>query len=335
MMPAIQLLDPEKAHRLGIILGKYNLVPKAFISDSNFLESTVIGIKFPNPIGIAAGYDKNGEAVESLFRMGFGYVEVGSITPKPQPGNPKPRVFRVPEISGIINRYGFNSDGFEAVYERLSKLSPPGKRKGVLGVNLGKNKDSKQPINDYVLGVQKFGPLADYLVINISSPNTPGLRDLQHKMELENLTSAIIKERNNLPGQHKPPILLKISPDLTLEDKKDIVAVISKDKNRVDGLIICNTTTSRPSGVECKHINEQGGLSGQPLKDLATSSIKDFALLTKGKLPIIGVGGIRCGIDAKEKIYAGASLVQIYSSFAYEGPPIVRRISSELENELK
>lgn len=335
VMPVFRRLDPETAHNMAVIAAKYHLVPKTKIKDSKLLESQVFDMQFKTPIGLAAGFDKNGEAVEGLFKMGFSFVEVGSITPLPQPGNPKPRVFRLPEDKGIINRYGFNSDGHNAVYERLSQLPPPGKRQGVLGINLGKNKTSDDPLEDYCLGVKKFGPIADYLVVNISSPNTPGLRALQHREQLEKLLNAVLEAKDSLPEGHRPPILIKIAPDLTEEDKHDIANVILSKKQHISGLIISNTTVTRPSTLQCEEKKEAGGLSGEPLKSLATSTIRDIYHLTGGCLPIIGVGGISSGEDAYEKIRAGASLVQLYSGLIYHGPPLVKKITDELDELLR
>ncbi|XP_064118696.1 dihydroorotate dehydrogenase (quinone), mitochondrial-like isoform X2 [Macrobrachium nipponense] len=335
VMPVFRRLDPETAHNMAVMAAKYHLVPKTKIKDSKLLESQVFDMKFKTPIGLAAGFDKNGEAVEGLFKMGFSFVEVGSITPLPQPGNPKPRVFRLPEDKGIINRYGFNSEGHDAVYERLSQLPPPGMRQGVLGINLGKNKTSDDPLEDYCLGIKKFGLIADYLVVNISSPNTPGLRALQNREQLEKLLNAVVEAKDSLPEGHRPPILIKIAPDLTEEDKYDIANVILSKKQHISGLIISNTTVTRPSTLQCEEKKEVGGLSGEPLKSLATNTIRDIYHLTDGCLPIIGVGGISSGEDAYEKICAGASLVQLYSGLIYHGPPLVKKITDELDELLR
>ncbi|KAK8747330.1 hypothetical protein OTU49_016753, partial [Cherax quadricarinatus] len=335
VMPMLHKLEPETAHNVAVMAAKYNLVPEVNLKESELLESRVLNLLFKTPIGLAAGFDKNGEAVEGLFKMGFSFVEVGSVTPLPQPGNPKPRVFRLKEDLAIINRYGFNSDGHEAVYERLSQLPPPGHRKAVLGVNLGKNKNSVDHVQDFILGVKKFGPVADYLVINISSPNTPGLRNLQHREELGKLVSAVVTARDSLSGTHKPPLLLKIAPDLSDDDKKDIASVILKNENRIDGLIVSNTTVTRPLWLESAERQEVGGLSGQPLKSLATHTVTDMYRLTRGLIPIIGVGGVASGQDAYEKICAGASLVQVYTGLVYHGPLLVHRITNELEDLLR
>ena len=287
-----------------------------------------------NPLGIAAGFDKQGEAVEGLNSIGFGFVEIGSVTPLPQPGNPTPRVFRLKADEAIINRYGFNSEGHQQVFDRLQALRKKGDFKGVLGINLGKNKSSASPLEDYVQGVKKFGPIADYLVINISSPNTPGLRDLQGKKELAQLLTAVLAARNQLAGNVKVPILLKISPDLNKQDIEDIASVISQQPCQVDGLIVCNTTTSRENLKESELAAETGGLSGAPLRSKSTQLIAEMYQQTGGKVPIIGVGGINNGKDALEKLEAGASYLQFYTAFIYHGPPIVEKIKSELSQLL-
>nr|CAG4643312.1 EOG090X08P9 [Ilyocryptus agilis] len=293
-------------------------------------------MNFPNPLGIAAGFDKHGEGMQGLHRIGFGFVEVGSVTPAPQEGNDKPRVFRLLEDNAIINRYGFNSEGHEAVLSRV-KAECVRQDRPIIGVNLGKNKLSESAADDYVSGVAKFGSVADYLVINVSSPNTPGLRGLQRKAELEELIGRTIEARNvqSVTTTRRTPLLLKVAPDLSEEEKKVIANVILQDKFRVDGIIVCNTTVSRPSDLKSCHKSETGGLSGQPLRDMSTQCIKDFYRLTRGTIPIVGVGGIASGQDAFDKIRAGASLVQLYTSFAFQGPPIVPKIKAELDALLK
>lgn len=290
-------------------------------------------MKFENPLGIAAGFDKHGEAVEGLDDIGFGFVEIGSVTPESQPGNIHPRVFRLVDDKAIINRYGFNSDGHEAVFERLAELREKKNFRGILGINLGKNKISQNASEDYIKGIRRFGPIADYLVINISSPNTPGLRNLQSKKELQNLLTDVIKCRDSFASG--TPIFLKLAPDLTAVEKKEIVNVVRLNECRIDGLIISNTTTDRPNLKDEAQSNEVGGLSGAPLNQMSTKMIAEMFKLTGGQIPIIGVGGITSGQDAFEKITAGASLIQIYTSFAYYGPPIVTRIKMDLHILLK
>ena len=356
-MPFLQnsvVKDAEKAHRLAIWAAKNNLLiapPSVrkeikMKQENPMLATTVFGIKFPNPVGIAAGFDKNAEAVEGMHNLGFGFVEIGSVTPKPQPGNPMPRVFRLNEDKAIINRYGFNSDGHDVVFQRLetlhAKYSDMGstkERKPIIGINLGKNKTSPvDSVQDYVDGVYKFGGIADYLVINISSPNTSGLRSLQERDQMKHLIKEVIKARNSLQlpkDSKKPPVVIKIAPDLTKEDKVDIAGVIMSSDYEIDGLIVSNTTISRPSSLKSELKSETGGLSGQPLKELSTQAISDMYKLTKGKVPIIGVGGVGSGQDAFDKIAAGASLVQLYTSFVYIGPPVAAKINRELEKILQ
>ncbi|CAH0553774.1 unnamed protein product [Brassicogethes aeneus] len=333
IMPVIHFLPAEGAHNLAVMCSKYRIFPTSLYKDPESLSVRLFNKKFSNPIGIAAGFDKNGEAVLGLKDLGFGFVEIGSVTPVPQPGNEKPRVFRLLEDKAVINRYGFNNDGHDAVYERIKNIKSSG-FDGILGVNLGKNKTSTDAINDYVQGIKKFGPVADYLVINVSSPNTPGLRSLQSKESLRELFCALVETRNGL--EEKPPLLLKLAPDLSFQERKDVAEVIQKPECKVDGLIISNTTIERPSSlINVSDKNETGGLSGKPLKQVSTEMIRDMARLTHRSVPIIGVGGISTGQDAYEKIKAGASVVQIYTSLVYEGPPIVDKIKKELVLLLK
>lgn len=286
-----------------------------------------------NPIGIAAGFDKNGEAVEGLNHLGFGFVEIGSVTPFYQAGNEKPRVFRLEKDEAIINRYGFNSDGHEKVWHRLQQLRTNRRFDGVIGVNLGKNKSSDNAVNDYVEGLKLFAPVADYLVINISSPNTPGLRLMQQKDTLKKLLAEVVSTNRSL--DFPKPIFLKLSPDLNDAELKDICAIIKKKECKVDGLIISNTTTNRSMVLHSQEQREEGGLSGRPLKEKSTKMIEDTFRLLDGKCVIIGVGGISSGRDVFEKILAGASAVQIYTSFVYQGPPIVTNLKKELDELLK
>ncbi|XP_015368075.1 PREDICTED: dihydroorotate dehydrogenase (quinone), mitochondrial [Diuraphis noxia] len=335
VIPAFFSCDPEKAHSLLIFSGKYGLIPKSSFKDPSMLKTKLWDLNFSNPIGLAAGLDKQGEITKALKDVGFGFVEVGSITPLPQPGNEKPRVFRLLDSQAIINRYGFNSDGHNVVFERLKKLKQNQNFDGIVGVNLGKNKESENAVSDYVKGIEKFAPVADYFVINISSPNTPGLRNLQNKKDLMNLLSNVIEARNQVCGEHKIPLLLKIAPDLTDQDKKDIANVIDDEKCKVDGLIISNTTVKRIGVYDNPNALEPGGLSGKPLQEESTKLISEFYRLTNGKIPIIGVGGVFNGQDAYAKIRAGASLIQIYTSFIYNGPSVIVNIKKELENLLR
>ncbi|XP_014208444.1 dihydroorotate dehydrogenase (quinone), mitochondrial [Copidosoma floridanum] len=326
-MPLARLINPEVAHRIAVVTTKLGLSPVQKTSDPPVLKTTLWGLEFENPLGMAAGFDKHAEAVQGLCKMGFGFVEIGSVTPEPQPGNPKPRVFRLPEDKALINRYGFNSEGHEVVHKRLQNLKQSKDFQGIIGVNLGKNKTSEDAAHDYVSGILRFSDVADYFVVNVSSPNTPGLRSLQAKKELEELLTRVNEARQKT--ERKPPLLLKIAPDLTSEEKKDIAEVVLGKETRTDGIIVSNTTLSRDN-LQNPHKNEAGGLSGAPLGELSTGTIADMHRLTSGKLPIIGVGGIFDGASAYSKIKAGASLIQIYTSFAYHGPPIVSKIKREL-----
>ncbi|XP_046753034.1 dihydroorotate dehydrogenase (quinone), mitochondrial [Diprion similis] len=331
VMPVVRRIDAEKAHNVAVFATKFALVSSGAYEDPARLKTTVWGLDFSNPIGMAAGFDKQGEAVSGLHKIGFGFVEVGSVTPQPQDGNPKPRVFRLTEDKAVINRYGFNSDGHEVVYERLRNVKNGTEFVGVVGVNLGKNKTTSNHVQDYVEGVKKFGEVADYFVINVSSPNTPGLRSLQAKDNLEELISNVKAASENLPK--KPPLLVKLAPDLSDQERQDVADVINSSKCRVDGLVISNTTIDR-SNLTSSEKEENGGLSGAPLANLSTAMIADMYRRTHGKIPIIGVGGIFSGADAYEKIKSGASLVQIYTSYIYHGPPIVNRIKRELDELL-
>nr|XP_020643953.1 dihydroorotate dehydrogenase (quinone), mitochondrial [Pogona vitticeps] len=339
LMPVLQwLVGPETAHTLAVRLVALGVVPWCGRHvDSEALEVQVFGRRFRNPVGLAAGFDKHGEAVDGLFKMGFGFVEVGSVTPEAQEGNPRPRVFRLPEDQAVINRYGFNSHGHAVVERRLRarqetqrQLSEAGRP---LGINLGKNKASVDAVADYAAGVRALGPLADYLVVNVSSPNTPGLRTLQGKTELRLLLAKVLAERDALASEPKPAVLVKIAPDLTAQDKRDIASVICE--LGVDGLVVTNTTVSRPRTLRGDLRGEAGGLSGAPLRQLSTQTVSDMYHLTQGRVPIIGVGGISNGQHALEKIRAGASLVQMYTALTYRGPPVVQAVKRELEALLR
>lgn len=334
LQPLSQLLNPELAHTIGVSAFKYGLFPAQSDSDSELLKTEFLNNKLSNPIGIAAGFDKHGDAVIGLKNAGFSMVEIGSVTPLPQPGNPKPRVFRLPEDKAVINRYGFNSEGYDNVYNKIKYLDKSLLASTLLGINLGMNKLSDNPVKDYCLGIQKFWNVADYFVINVSSPNTPGLRSLQARDVLSKLLTEVNKVRNEMLPKKNIPLLLKLAPDLTEQDKKDIAAVITKKGSQVDGLIISNTTIDRPQLVHQDMCQEPGGLSGKPLASKSTEMIKDMYKLTQGKVPIVGVGGIFTGQDAYEKILAGASVVQIYTALIYHGPPIVNKIKQELADLL-
>ncbi len=293
------------------------------------VSSQLFGLTFNNPIGLAAGFDKHGTVVQPMLDLGFGFVEIGTVTPQAQPGNPKPRMFRLTEDRALINRYGFNSVGAEQVAENLAQSIQPG-TKGIVGVNVGKNKTTEHAVDDYVQGIRILGPLADYLVINISSPNTPGLRDLQHKDALQPLLEACLSARDALA--RRVPLLVKLAPDLS-DDEITQVAQLCLQL-QVDGLIVSNTTNVRPDDLLSYHRGELGGLSGAPLKDKSTHCIRQVYAATNGELPIIGVGGIESGKDVYEKLSAGASLVQVYSPLVYHGPGLVSRLRHELAEHM-
>ncbi|XP_075975457.1 dihydroorotate dehydrogenase 2 [Anticarsia gemmatalis] len=335
LQPLSQLLSPELAHKLGVAAIKYGFFPPEKKDDPQVLKTKFLNYDLNNPIGIAAGFDKHGDAVIGLRKLGFSIVEIGSVTPEAQPGNPKPRVFRLPEDKAVINRYGFNSEGFDKVYKKIDSIEKTLLDKGLLGINLGKNKLSQSPTEDYTLGIKKFSDVADYFVINISSPNTPGLRALQKKEELQTLLTEINKTREVVQTKNKPPLLLKLAPDLSSEEMREIVSVISKPECKVDGLIISNTTVDRSALNNTQFKNEVGGLSGKPLTYKSTEMIREMYKMTKGKVPIVGVGGVFSGQDAYEKILAGANAVQIYTALIYHGPPIVSKIKTELAELLQ
>lgn len=318
------------AHRLTIRALAAGLGPRDRGPEDPILGSSLWGRRFPNPVGIAAGFDKNAEAYRAVLRLGFGFAEIGSVTPRPQAGNPKPRLFRLSEDRAVINRMGFNNDGVEAVARRLAGR---GTLPGPLGVNLGKNKDSADAAADYVRGVQALAPYADYLVVNVSSPNTPGLRALQGREPLAALIAAVKRARAETCPTAPPPLLVKIAPDLQSEDKADIAAVALA--SGIDGLIVSNTTLARPGSLRGADRGEAGGLSGAPLFEPSTALLAEMYRLTQGRLPLIGVGGIASGADAYAKIRAGASLVQLYSALVFEGPGLVRRIKRELAQNLR
>jgi dihydroorotate dehydrogenase len=320
LRPLFFALDAERAHRLTI--GALKAIPPGEPPrEDPRLAIRVAGLDFPNPVGLAAGFDKDAEVSARMLGFGFGFVEVGTLTPRPQAGNPRPRLFRLAEDRAVINRMGFNNGGFERAKVRLA-----GRRRGIVGVNVGANKDSGDRIADYAAGAREMGPFADYLAINISSPNTPGLRALQDKGALAELLAAVGEARSGAT-----PIFLKVAPDLDGEEMDD-VARTAMDAG-VDALIVANTTVSRPP-LRSKHSGEAGGLSGAPLKELALRRLKDFRAATGGTMPLIAVGGIETGADAYARILAGASLVQLYTALVYQGPGVARRIAGELRSLL-
>lgn len=324
--PLLFQLDAERAH--GMTIAGLKTVPMGAAPKSDpILKTNFAGLEFPNPIGMAPGFDKNGEVPDALIRLGFGYAEVGTLTPKQQAGNPKPRVFRLIEDKAVVNRLGFNNEGQGKAIPRLKRMRDR-MGNGVLGINIGANKDSDDRIADYVTGVHNMAPLADYLTVNISSPNTPGLRALQDKGALQELLSAVMEAR----GKNTVPVFLKVAPDLEPADVDDIVDVVSTQK--LDALIVSNTTITR-NNLTSRNQKETGGLSGEPLKEMAQQRLKDFRSASGGKIPLIGVGGIATARDAYDRIRAGASLIQLYTGMIYEGPTIARCMASELAKLLK
>ena len=318
--PILFRLEAERAH--GLAIAALKMAPgTALAAQDSPLATCVAGLHFPNPLGMAAGFDKDAEVPDALLGLGFGFAEVGSITPLPQPGNPRPRLFRLVEDRAVINRMGFNNGGMDAARARLAERAG---RAGVVGVNIGANKDSPDRIADYALMARAMAPYAAYLAVNISSPNTPGLRALQDESALGGLLDAVLEAR----GGNGPPVFLKVAPDLEPADV-DAIARIAMDR-RLGALIVSNTTVSRPP-MQSRHAGEAGGLSGAPLRDLAQQRLRDFRKATGGAMPLVGVGGIATPEDAWARIRAGASLVQLYSSMVYEGPGIARTIPRGLE----
>lgn len=318
VFPLLTRLDPERAHNLTIWALRNGFGPERKDEDNPRLHQSLWGLDFPNPVGISAGFDKNAEVFDPLLRVGFGFVEVGTVTPRPQSGNPKPRLFRLREDGALINRMGFNNDGLDPVIARLSN-----RRGGVVGVNIGINKDCTDAERDYALAAGRLAPLADYLVINVSSPNTPGLRALQDKSALRGLVRRVQTAlRDSVPKP--PPLLVKIAPDLTIEDERDIADVAMT--LGLQGLIVSNTTIDRTTPLASPHGGEGGGLSGRPLFEQSTALLTRMYRMTEGTVPIIGVGGICTARDAYEKIRAGASLVQLYSALTLQGPTLLSEI---------
>ena len=324
------LLDPETAHGMSIAALKSGLVPACRVSADPRLRQTVAGLDFANPIGMAAGFDKNAEVPEALLKLGFGFTEIGTVTPKAQSGNPRPRIFRLVEDEGVINRLGFNNEGHEAALRRLQAV----RGNGIIGVNIGANKDSVDRIADYVVGIRRFYSVASYFTANISSPNTPGLRDLQARESLSALLSAVLAVRDEEAAKagKRTPVFLKIAPDLTEEGMDDIAAETLS--HALDGLIISNTTLSRDGLKDQRQAKEAGGLSGKPVFEKSTVVLAKMRRRVGSALPIIGVGGVSSAETALEKIKAGADLVQLYSCMVYEGPGLPGQIVTGLSKLL-
>ena len=326
LRPFIFNLDPEVAHDLAIKSLRFNPFPdKIFeVEDEGMLNIELLGKKFPNPIGLAAGFDKSAEAYNSLLKLGFGFIEIGTVTPIKQYGNPKPRIFRLEDDEALINRLGFNNDGIDIIKNRIKSQG----KKGILGINIGPNKNTEDKKNDFILGLKSFFDISDYVTINISSPNTEGLRDFHNHEKLHNLLVAL----NKIKKEKKTniPLLLKVSPDIEDSDISEIVKV--SIKNNISAIILTNTTNGN---LKSKFKDEEGGLSGKPLQEISTYMIKKFFKELNGTIPIIGVGGINSGRSAYEKIVAGASLLQLYTGFIYKGPLVVKNIKKDLINILK
>jgi dihydroorotate dehydrogenase len=324
--PLLHALDPEDAHGLAIRMLKFAPLPQAAPDDER-LATRVCGLNFKNPIGMAAGFDKNAEVPDALLRLGFGFVEVGTVTPLPQPGNARPRLFRLDADGGVINRLGFNSQGADAVLARLAARANSG---GIIGVNIGANKDAPDRVVDYVRLIERFAPVASYVTINISSPNTPGLRNLQQAAVLDDLLARVVEARERVTRNAGPtPVLLKIAPDLSLGDLDDVVGVARA--RRVDGMIVGNTTVARPPSLrETALAAEAGGLSGRPLLPLATRMLAETYVRVEDVFPLIGAGGIDSGASALAKIRAGASLIQVYSALVFRGLALIGEIKAAL-----
>ncbi len=323
--PVMRAFDPEDAHKLALAGLKFLPQPPA-ITDDPRLAIRAFGLNFTNPIGMAPGFDKNADAPDGILRLGFGFVEVGTVTPLPQAGNPRPRVFRLSADEAVINRLGFNNDGENRVLTRLAARASHG---GIVGVNIGANRDSKDRVADYVRLIESFAPVSSYVTVNVSSPNTPGLRDLQQSKALDDLLARVIEARDRVNLNAGPtPVLLKISPDLSLNDLDDVVGVARA--RGVDGMIVSNTTLTRPPLQERAKAIEQGGLSGKPLFTLSTRMLAETYVRAEGKMALIGVGGVDSGAAALAKIKAGATLVQLYTGMVFRGLGLVREIKRDL-----
>jgi dihydroorotate dehydrogenase len=324
LLPLLRRIDPERAHGIALRGLRLGLGRQSRVPDDPALAITVLGRRFANPIGLAAGFDKGAVAAKALMRLGFGFVETGTVTPLPQAGNPKPRLFRLEADRAVINRLGFNNAGLDAYLRQLASLAD---RTVPLGANVGINKEGADPVRDYPALIAAVAPHADYAVINISSPNTPGLRDLQSEAHLRTILTAVAEVAN------RPPILVKIAPDLSRDGLAAVVETCLAQG--VQGLIVGNTTISRPNSLRSPSARETGGLSGEPLFALSTTMLARAFLLARGRLTLIGTGGVFSGADALTKIRAGASLVQLYTGFAYHGPALIPRLKADLATALK
>src|SRR5438477_4749914 len=330
--PVLRRLAPETAHALTLRaleagLGRFMTARAARQPDPPMLAQHLWGLDFANPVGLAAGFDKDARVPEAMRGFGFGFVEIGTVTPRPQPGNPKPRLFRLEEDQAIINRMGFNSGGLDTAIDRLHRRP----RTAIVGVNLGKNRDSGDAAADYAEGIRRAATVADYLVVNVSSPNTPGLRDLQRRVDLQALLVPLLRTRDE--SRRQVPLLIKIAPDLTPEEREDVASVALAAG--IDGLVVSNTTLDRPASLVSPYAIKLGGLSGRPLFAASTALLADMYRLTRGKLPLIGVGGVASAADAYQKIRAGACLVQLYTALVFAGPGLVTDIKKGLAELLR
>ena len=330
--PILFRIDPEVAHERTIRMLQRGWGPQETGADDPILHTSVFGLDFPNPIGVAAGLDKQAEAIDAVMALGFGFGELGGVTPRPQPGNPRPRMFRAPEAKAVINRFGFNSVGADVFAARMRAWrESAGRCRFPIGVNLAKNKDTVDDAADFVIGLEKLAPYVDFVTVNVSSPNTPGLRDLQGRERLNQVMAQVMATRHKVAPALT--VFIKIAPDLTPEQQQDIAAV-ARD-NAVQGIIVSNTTIARPDILPPDLAQQAGGLSGKPLFEPSTRVLAAMRKLTEGKIPLIGCGGVSSGADAYAKIRAGASLVQIYTALVYEGPLVVRRIKRDLATLLR
>ena len=341
LKPLLFCLPPETAHnaahRLGRIVGGVSpllgLLKGIYDVQDEALETEFCGLRIPNPVGLAAGFDKDGVNIDFLGALGFGFLEIGTITPRPQKGNPKPRMFRIPDANALINRMGFNNGGVDALVENVKRA----KYRGVLGINIGKNKDTplEESANDYLICLEKVFPYASYIAVNVSSPNTPGLRQLQNKDELNRLLEALKERYRELTEEHqkKPPLLLKIAPDLHPDDIRDVASVVGAQS--IDAVIATNTTSTRDAVKGLEHADEAGGLSGAPLTEMSTNVIAALRDALPDSVPIVGVGGVKNAADTVGKLQAGASAVQLYTSLVYEGPAVCKNINRGLLKHLR